>query len=98
MESFTRTTPEVGDAALFAPPVRGPPGDDLRRLVVRVVEDLDLEAVARPVHRAHRVDHALGAVALVVDANLHAHLRPPPSPLTPTPTPPPPLHPPRTTT
>src|SRR5712691_11501035 len=53
-------------------PVRRPPAYDRRRLVVRIVEDLHLDAVARPFHLADGVDHALGYVALVVDRDLHA--------------------------
>ena len=56
-----------------APPVRHAPGDDLRRLVVRVVEDLHLEAVARPFDGADRIDYAFRDITLVVDGELHAY-------------------------
>src|SRR5437879_12180379 len=56
-----------------APPVRQAPSNDLRRLVVRVVEDLHLEAVARPFDGGDRIDDALGDITLVVDGELHAY-------------------------
>ena len=72
LEVFTRTAPDVGDPCPLSPPVRCPAADDETGLVIRVVEQLHLEAVTRPLHRAHRVDDALGDVALVVDGDLHA--------------------------
>src|SRR5260370_34285416 len=53
-------------------PLRRTAADDQRRLVVRVDENLHMDAVAWPFHRADGGDHALGYVALVVDRDLHA--------------------------
>ena len=52
-----------------------PSGDDLDRLVVRIVESLDLESACRPVERAGRIEGSLGDIALVVDGHLYAHKR-----------------------
>ncbi len=73
LEAFAHAAPDVGDVDPFTPPVRRPAAGDVRGLVVRVVQHLHLEAIARPFHPAHRIDHALGNVALVVDRDLHAH-------------------------
>ena len=62
--------PEVGDAQAAPPPGGHPGGDDGDGLVVGVVENLDLQPLARPVQRRSGVDHPLGDVALVVDRQL----------------------------
>jgi hypothetical protein len=46
-----------------------------RGLVVRVVEHLDLEAVARPVERRHAGEEPLDDVHLVEDGELHGDQR-----------------------
>src|SRR6266446_7844940 len=71
-ETITCTAPDLDDVDPSCSPVRRAPAYDRRRLVVRIVEDLHLDAVARPFHLADGVDHALGYVALVVDRHLHA--------------------------
>jgi len=75
LETCSRAAPDVRDQDALAAPVGQPPGDDLDRLVVRVVEGLDLESAFRPVERAGRVKDSLGDIALVVDGDLHAHER-----------------------
>ena len=65
----------MGDADTAAPPRGGPAANDSHSLVIGIVEDLDLEPVARPVHRAHGVDDALGDITLVVDRDLDAYAR-----------------------
>ena len=44
-----------------------------RRVVVRIIEDLDLQPVARVVEGRDGVGHALNDVALVVDGHLNQH-------------------------
>src|ERR1700682_4351665 len=56
-------------------PRRGTWADDRDGVVVRVVKDLHLEPIVRPVQLAHRVENAFGYVALVVDRHLDADLR-----------------------
>ena len=56
-------------------PVRDAPGEDLHRLVVRVVEHLHLESVTRPIDVARSVKDTLGDVSLVVDGQLHTYAR-----------------------
>src|SRR5258708_29678373 len=53
-------------------PVGRAAGDDRDGVVIRVVKDLDLQSLARPVQLTHRVQDALGDVALVVDRHLDA--------------------------
>src|SRR5438046_6580060 len=65
----------MGDADATACPGGSAATHDPDRLVVGVVEDLDLQPVARPFDRADRVDHAVGDVALVVDRDLDAYAR-----------------------
>src|SRR5260370_9135372 len=72
LETITCTAPDMDDVDPSGAPLRRTAADDQRRLVVRVVEDLHLDAVAWPFHLADGVDHALGYVALVVDRDLHA--------------------------
>jgi hypothetical protein len=57
-----------GDSA--ATPVLSSPRDDGNSVIVRVVENLDLESLAWPIQLAHSVKDALGHVALVVDRHL----------------------------
>jgi hypothetical protein len=52
--------------------MRDPPGDDRDSVIVRVVEDLDLESLTWPVQLAHCVENALGHIPLVVDRHLDA--------------------------
>ena len=59
----------------LAPPVGRTAGDYRDGLVVRIVEHLNLESIARPVKLAHRIEHPLGHVALVVDRHLDADSR-----------------------
>src|SRR5713226_7610837 len=66
LETLTRATSHVGHADAFAPP------DDSDGVVVRIVEDLDLQPVEWPLHRAYRIDDPLGDVTLVVDRDLYA--------------------------
>jgi hypothetical protein len=63
------------DVDSFAKPVGDPPLNDRNRLIIRVVEDLDLKAGSRPVEGAHGIEHPLGYVTLVVDRNLDANFR-----------------------
>ncbi len=70
------STPLAGVAAHLAT-IRHAPG-----LVGRVVEDLDLQPVARIVQRADRVDQPLGHVHLVVERQLHGQPRQPVEPVT----------------
>ena len=46
--------------------------DDFGGVVVGVVNDLNLKAVARPVEARHGINDATGHVTLVVDRDLHA--------------------------
>src|SRR6267143_6085391 len=71
LEALARPSPDVGYADTLAPPVRRTPADDGEGLIVRIVEQLDLQPVGGPLHRAHGIDDPLGDVALVVDRNLH---------------------------
>ncbi len=71
LETLTRATPHVGQADAFAPPVRRAPAHDGEGLVVRIVEQLDLQPLARPLDRAHGIDDPLSDVPLVVDRDLH---------------------------
>jgi len=75
LETLTRATSDVGYTDAFAPPVRRAPADDGECLVVRIVEDLDVQPLEWPLHRTHRIDDPLGDVTLVVDRDLHAHVR-----------------------
>ncbi len=61
------------DAQASSLPVRDPAARDIRGLVVGVVEDLHVKAIARPVDGAHRIDDTLSDVSLVVDRDLDAH-------------------------
>ena len=62
------TTPaQLGDLA---------PGER-SRFVVGVVENLDLEQLARVANPAHRVEQPLGDVHLVVEGKLNRHARQP---------------------
>src|ERR1700674_614598 len=73
--AFSRSAPDVRDPYFLEPPHRGAARDDRRRLVVRVVENLDLEAPGRPFDLTYGVEHALRHVSLVVDRHLHADER-----------------------
>src|SRR6266516_2665296 len=72
LESAARTAAHVRDLDPVPLPVRDAPGENLDRLVVGVVENLDLEAVARPVDGADGVEDPLRDVPLVVDGQLNA--------------------------
>src|SRR2546430_7138681 len=56
----------------LAAPLRDAAGENADRLVVGVIEHLDLKPIARPVDCADRVDDTLDDVALVVDGDLDA--------------------------
>ena len=73
LESIPRAPPHVIHVQPFSLPARDPFARDMCGLVVGVVEDLHVQAIARPVDGAHRVDDAFGHVALVVDRDLDAH-------------------------
>jgi len=53
-------------------------GDDRNGVVVRIVEDLDLQSLARPIQGAHSVKDPIGHIAFVVDRHLDADARLPP--------------------
>ena len=74
-EAGSGTASHMGDVDLLSAPVRRTLGDDLCRLVIRVVENLDFEAAVRPVHCADRVDDALRDVSLIEDGDLDAYVR-----------------------
>ena len=75
-EAFARAAPDVVD--LQALPAVGfhLSRHDVYRFIGRVVEYLDLQAVARIVQCGHVVDEALGHEQLVVDGQLYGHHRP----------------------
>jgi hypothetical protein len=51
--------------------------DDARAVVgAGIVEDEDLQAIARPVERAEHVDRVSDQSRFIVDGELHAHQRP----------------------
>jgi len=75
LESGAGGPAQLRHADSLAAPVRHPSGEDLDRLVVRVVENLDLKPIVRPVDRADRIEDPLDNVALVVDGDLHADAR-----------------------
>ena len=58
------------------PPIGRPLVDDGHGLVLRVIQQLQFEAVARPLQCRARVDHQRGHVLLVVQGHLHRHVRP----------------------
>ena len=69
-------SPDVGDVDALVAPRRDELGHDRGRLVGRVVEDLDLEAIGGVVHPRHVVDQPVRHVDLVVDRELDGDRRP----------------------
>ena len=75
LEPGARAATHMRDVQPHAPPASHPYSKDQDGLVVRIVEHLDLETVARPVDAAYGVEYALRDVALVVDGQLDANPR-----------------------
>src|SRR3989304_1479638 len=67
---------DVLDVQAFGPQPRNQPADNGRGLVGRVVQNLDLQAVARIVELRYGAHHAFRNVELVVDRHLHREARP----------------------
>ena len=65
---------KVSDPNTPGTPVTDALGDDPDRLVVRVVQHLDLKPVAWPIEAGDRVDDPLSDVPLVVDGELDGYL------------------------
>ena len=71
-EPGARPSAQLSYADTLAAPLRDTTGENADRLVVGVIEHLDLKPIARPVDCADRVDDTLDDVALVVDGDLDA--------------------------
>ncbi len=71
LEATPRAAVEVLDASAPTPPSGNASRGDGARLVRRIVEQLDLEAIARIVEAARRIDQPLDDVSLVVNGQLH---------------------------
>src|SRR5437667_357365 len=76
LEPGAVATVEVGDREPARAELARGLGDDRAGVVGGVVEDLDLEAVARVVEGADSLEQPARDVALVVEGKLHGHGRP----------------------
>ena len=75
LEPGAAASAHMGDRNAPPRPAGSAAGDYRDSVIVRVVEYLHLEAIARPLEAAYRVDDTARHVALVVDGYLHADQR-----------------------